>query len=310
MATKFLKKGMGLEYFINKANTIHGEYDYSLIKEYEGVMKKYPIICKEHGVWEVSLDNHINKKSKCPKCKGHKLTYLEKITQANRIHNFKYDYSLITKDFKTDTVVPIICKDHGIFKQLWTNHIHPKHECPKCAVYGRNSLTLDNIKEKVFNLGHDFEYDWDSYKGYYDPGFRIKCPKHGWFKQQISNHLFGQRCPKCNNSKGEESVELFLKENNIKYETQKKFDKCINPETNHKLKFDFYLPKQNICVEYDGQLHTIPVKFFGGQKALDKQIRLDQIKNQFCKDNNIGLIRIAYIEFSNINLILKGLLDS
>ncbi len=298
-----------LEFFIEKANKIHdNKYDYSLIKEYKGVMKKYPIICHKHGIWEVSLDNHINKKSSCPKCKGRTLSYLEKIEQANKIHNNQYDYSLIKENFKSDEKILIVCPTHGKFNQLWTNHIHQKHGCPKCKTCGRKSISIDELKERIYELNTGYEYNWDTYKGYYDNMFEIKCNKHGWFKQQISNHLQGQKCPKCKNSRGEENIRKFLNEQNISYIEQKTFDFCVNPKTNYLLKFDFYIPHLNLCIEYDGELHFKPVKFFGGIKSYEKQIYLDGIKNKFCEDNKINLLRISFIQFNDIEKILKKII--
>lgn len=297
-----------LKFQINKANKIHNnEYDYSLIKEYQGVMKKYPILCPIHGIWEVSLDNHINKKSKCPKCKGFGFTKEEKINQANKIHNNEYDYSLIIdNNLKAIQKVKIkhkIC--NNVFYNTWDNHVNKKQGCPKCASYGRKKHTLESIKEKISLLNNiEYEYDWDSYKSYYEK-IKIKCPKHDWFEQQISNHLMGQKCPKCIRSIGEEKIENILKEKQIIFINQKKFDDCINPQTGYKLKFDFYIPSINLCIEYDGELHYKSVKYFGGDKTLEKHMFLDNIKNEYCKNNNINIIRISYIDINNINNILN-----
>ena len=298
-----------LRFFIEKANKIHNnKYDYSLINEYNGVMKKYPIKCHEHGIWEVSLDNHINKKSSCPKCKGRTLSYLEKIEQANIIHEGLYDYSLIDKDFKSDQKVPIICSIHGTFTQLWTNHIHQKHGCPDCKKCGRKPISLDELKKRTYDLNTGYEYNWDSYKGYYNGNFEIKCNIHGWFKQQLSNHLQGQKCPKCKTSRGEENIRKFLNEKKVPFIEQKTFDSCVNPKTNYHLKFDFYIPHLNLCIEYDGQLHFKPVKFFGGNESYEKQIYLDNIKNEFCKNNKINLLRISFIQFNDIEKILENII--
>jgi len=253
-----LKITNNLEYHISKANIIHNnKYDYSLIKEYKGVMEKYPIICPSHGMWEVTLDNHNNKKSGCPKCRGLGFTKQEKINQANEVHNNEYDYSLIkTLDLKTNQRVEIkhkICEN--IFSNTWDNHINKKQKCPNCVVYGRKKHTLKSIKEKILSLNNNgYEYDWDSYEGYYKK-INIKCPKHDWFDQQISNHLMGQKCPKCVRSIGEEKIENILKEKNINFITQKTFKGCINPKTGYNLRFDFYIPHINLCIEYDGELH-------------------------------------------------------
>ena len=69
--------------------------------------------------------------------------------------------------------------------------------------------------------------------------------------------------------------------------------------------FDFYLPDYNICIEYDGELHYKSIDFYGGEEELMKQQNRDNIKTQYCKDNNITLIRIPYWDLNNINKILS-----
>ena len=58
--------------------------------------------------------------------------------------------------------------------------------------------------------------------------------------------------------------------------------------------FDFYLTKHNICVEYDGIQHFESVEYFGGEQVFNETKIRDEIKNEYCKNNNIHLIRISY----------------
>ena len=103
-------------------------------------------------------------------------------------------------------------------------------------------------------------------------------------------------------SHGEEKTRIFLQSLNINFETQKTFNKCRNPKTNMPLRFDFYLPDCNCCIEYDGEQHFKENSFFRDDlKEIQKR---DNIKTQYCKDNNIKLIRIPYTEFNNIKEIL------
>ena len=54
--------------FILKSKKIHGDaYDYSLV-EYINCKKKVKIICKEHGIFEQTPNNHL-KGQNCPICK-------------------------------------------------------------------------------------------------------------------------------------------------------------------------------------------------------------------------------------------------
>ena len=81
------------------------------------------------------------------------------------------------------------------------------------------------------------------------------------------------------------------------------FDSCLDIR---KLKFDFYLLDYNICIEFDGYQHFKSVKWFGGDEYLDNIKRKDNIKTQFCKDNNIELLRIKYNQINKIDEILDS----
>jgi hypothetical protein len=117
----------------------------------------------------------------------------------------------------------------------------------------------------------------------------------------------GHQCPLCATSRGEKQIEKYLKENNIEYIHDYKFNDCKNI---HKLKFDFYLFNYNMCIEYDGKHHYEPIDYFGGQEDFEKVKKLDQIKNTYCKQNNILLYRIPYWEFDNIEIILDNIINN
>ena len=97
--------------------------------------------------------------------------------------------------------------------------------------------------------------------------------------------------------------------NNIDFKFQKKFDGCKG--IRRKLPFDFYLTEYNICIEFDGRQHHKPVKFNGmdlkrATEIFEKTKINDNIKNLYCKDNDIKLLRIPYWEKDNIEDILKS----
>ena len=95
---------------------------------------------------------------------------------------------------------------------------------------------------------------------------------------------------------------------NIHYETEYSFDDCKDIRN---LRFDFYLPNYNTCVEYDGEQHFKPVRFDKHnsrgtpQERFEKVKYRDKLKNDYCKNNNITLIRIPYTDFDNIESILN-----
>ena len=111
----------------------------------------------------------------------------------------------------------------------------------------------------------------------------------------------------CKFSKGEEEIMKYLDLYSIEYITQYKFNNCKNI---HPLPFDFYLPKSNICIEYQGQQHYEPVDFAGKGKEwaknqFQKLKNRDEIKRRYCMDNNIFFLEISYIDFNKIEEILK-----
>lgn len=112
-----------------------------------------------------------------------------------------------------------------------------------------------------------------------------------------SNH-----CPFCGfNSKGELKISEILIKNNISYEFQKSFDTCRFPKSNSLAKFDFYIQNKYL-IEFDGKQHFESVEYFGGKEALLERQEKDKIKNQWCKDNNIPLIRIPYAHLKELKL--------
>lgn len=103
-----------------------------------------------------------------------------------------------------------------------------------------------------------------------------------------------QSCGKCNCSHGEQKIKEILEDGEINFIQEYKFNDCVNPKTNQKLRFDFYLPDYNCCIEYDGIQHFKEKGTWARKESLkDIQYR-DEIKNRYCKKHNIKLIRIPY----------------
>ena len=75
------------------------------------------------------------------------------------------------------------------------------------------------------------------------------------------------------------------------------------------LPFDFYLPQYNCCIEYDGKQHYLYGGFGNDLLELMNIKYRDNIKTNYCQQNNIKLIRIPYWDFDNIEEILKQQLN-
>lgn len=113
-----------------------------------------------------------------------------------------------------------------------------------------------------------------------------------------------KQCKKCSMkrvgpSKGEKRVAETLEKLEIEYKEQYTYKDCVNPKTKACLFFDFYLPKYNCCIEYDGIQHYKETHFSHDDLG-DRQYR-DSIKDDYCKEHNIKLIRIPYTDYYKIN---------
>ena len=159
----------------------------------------------------------------------------------------------------------------------------------------------DFIKKSKEILKNKYDY---SLVNYINTNTKVKiiCLIHGEFEQTPNSHLNGNGCPNCQKSKGELKIKEYLDKNNFRYKEQYKINECRNILP---LPFDFYLPKYNICIEYDGEQHFKNYRFDKDNNRLEKIKYLDSIKNNFCKNNNIFLLRIKYTDFKKIESILN-----
>lgn len=127
------------------------------------------------------------------------LTTNEFIAKAKKVHDNKYDYSLV-EYINSHIKVKIICPIHGVFEQQPNNHIQ-KQGCPKCGVIHRSekqrSNTNDFINKSLKIHGNKYDYSLAEYKNC-KTKIKIVCPDHGTFEQIPLHHLNGSGCYKCN----------------------------------------------------------------------------------------------------------------
>ncbi|MDU5206285.1 MAG: hypothetical protein E6182_10000 [Clostridioides difficile] len=174
---------------------------------------------------------------------------------------------------------------------------------------GRN-VNIDIGSYVRFTKARKDTYNYCEYKGYkiLSPYLGVKkkilidfnCGHDShWIIPKDLKH--GYCCPICNESKGEKIIRLYLENNNIKFIQEHRFEDCKNKRS---LPFDFYIPNYNLCIEFDGRQHFETFNHFGGEKGFELTKIRDKIKNKYCKNNGINLIRIPYYEIENAEKIL------
>lgn len=108
-----------------------------------------------------------------------------------------------------------------------------------------------------------------------------------------------QSCGCIRLSHGEEKIKAILTKHNIQFEQEKTFPSCINPLTNRPLRFDFFVDGQYL-IEYDGEQHYKQVNTHW--EPLEDIQRRDRIKDAWCKEHNITLIRIPYTRLNTLTI--------
>ena len=132
--------------------------------------------------------------------------------------------------------------------------------------------------------GDRYLYDKVDYKATHEKVL-IGCKEHGYFEMSPASHLRGQGCPRCNHSILEESLCLFLTNNNIEFEQNKRNIPWLNG-----LELDIYIPKYNVAIECQGLQHFEPFEFFGGEEKFKQQVERDKLKKQLCDEHGIKLL--------------------
>ena len=257
----------------------------------------------------MTFGNFKYKNQRCPKCAN------EHRNDKNR-HSYEYiknyiendgNYELLSNVYKNAHGKLLIrCKKHDYIYMTTYHDFQRGNRCVKCS-----------NESRAFKLRHDYEYIKNyiekegeillskDYKNNLEL-LDIECKNRHRYKMSFGNFMSNHRCPICNESKGEKRISDILNNFDIKYIRQYKFNDC---KFKHCLPFDFYLSDYNCCIEFDGEQHYEIVEHFGGfDSFVNTKIR-DTIKNEYCKNNNIKLIRIPYWEFDNIENILKRELE-
>lgn len=277
---------------------------------YVNCKTKLEFVCKKHrekGIQSKTFDDIINSHQGCRYCgiekRGKKYQIDTEIIVA-RCNELSLNY-MGRYVRNQETWVKFTCNKHldkGVQEISWYHLRTCAKGCAYCT--GRYKTTEEFIIE-MLAINPSIEIIGE-YTGSENPvNCRCKLCGHLWspIGRSLKN---GQGCPHCTMSKGEVRVKQFLELYKIFYETQKTFDDCVYEQ---KLKFDFYLTDYNILIEYDGEQHFKPVDFANkgiewATNLFNENLKKDAIKNKYCEDNNIILIRIPYYEYDNIEPIL------
>ena len=135
--------------------------------------------------------------------------------------------------------------------------------------------------------------------------FQCSCGRK--FKRSWNSFYSGKayRCLRCTRyiSKGSLILEQRLIELGLFYEREKRFPDCVYKRP---LPFDFYIPDQNMCIEFDGEQHYRPVAFGKKEDDFEELKKRDAIKDQYCKEHGITLVRVPYYALDFADIVISS----
>jgi len=318
---KAFSKEISLAYLYPELVEKEWDYEKNLISPFEypsQSTKRVYWTCSKCGYnWMTSIQNRSKKGSGCPVCCGNLPSETNNLAAMFPEILNEWDYDLNGDPHNYTSASPRkvhwIC---SVCRNKWMTAIGHRTGikntgCPYC-----NGLKFTK-ETSLGGLYPDLLLEWDYEKNSIDP---FECAPHtskkywwicsicgnNWKTQVISRSKFEMGCPNCSSSIGNKKIKKFLLKNNVLILPEHRITDCRNA---YALPFDFYLPDYGVLIEYQGKQHYIPVDYFGGQAGFEKTIKNDSIKEQYCLDNNIPLLKIKYTDFNRIPEILTAYLN-
>lgn len=184
------------------------------------------------------------------------------------------------------------------------NNICP--ECAKTREYKKKAG--ENLIEKINNILIEKNSSF-SFFGSIDRNdksiifYELICKNCGCSEWEREKYVSSVKCKVCypNDTIGESRVIEYLNFLKLTFKKQKKFPGMKNEM---ELKCDFFIPKLNLIIEYDGHQHYYPIDYFKGFKSFKKTIKCDWIKNRYALKNKISILRIPFYEYENIEKLI------
>ena len=289
--------------FINESISKYGsKYTYG-----KTVYIKYnlpvTITCPIHGDFKVKPNHHLSFNVGCQICSGSRSNTKDFISKAVLVHGDAYDYS---KTVYTDSCTNLIIKHKEcgtVFEQRPTVHLRGGG----CPVLAKNNTingirsTRESFIEKAYDVhGSRYTYDNVVYNNN-KTHVLITCKKHGDYRTRPDNHLHGSGCPRCNLSKGEETISKLLDSLGIEYYREYR----IPP---YKYRYDFYVPSINMLIEYHGRQHYEVIEPWGGAKGLEERKVSDERKVNIARNSGYKLYAVSYLKHAKLNRYITKML--
>lgn len=300
------------EEFLEEVHDLVGK-EYTFIDEYKTAVKSLKVrhnICNRE--YYVTPNNFLGG-NRCGNCS------IKRRAENNRKTNEEFTlevYDLVGNDYTfledyIHTEKNILCR-HNACGNEWS--IRPSNflngtRCPQCKNL-KPRLTQDEFEQRVYALVGDEYSVLGKYRGHKNRVL-MKHNECGHEYTVISNtFLSGRRCPVCVSPRGERRIRKYLKSKGINFKEEQTFEDLKYIKS---LRYDFSILDEdgNVkkLIEFDGEQHTRPITFFGGEEQFKLTQKRDRLKDKYAKENNIPLLRIPYKDIDIVETIVEDFLE-
>ena len=293
--------------FLIELKAIHGER-YELVETYCGIDKKIKVLDTFCNTFFYTTPYRLKKnKISCPKCKHNtlKTTAIYKEDVYNLVGS---EYLVIGEYTGSKRKILMYHELCNQYFEVTPNAFLKGNRCSNCFTqHKKNTSGFQEEIDEKFNFRYTILSEYES--AHKKIHIFDKTCGHSW--EATPHHLLKYSgCPLCKISKGERRVYDYLYNNNINFIWQYRLEECRNKKP---LPFDFCIFDTNFnifsMVEYDGKQHTEENGLFASNGNYKRLKINDNIKNEFCQNNKIKLLRISYKDFNKIESILNEYLS-
>ncbi len=281
----------------------YGKWEYILLDKYVNNTTKIKLKHLECGhEYKVAPRDFLSGR-RCPNCKNKRIS--ESVTKTHKHFlerlgdSLGNEYELLSKYKNGRTKIKLIHKTCGTIFESLPGHILEGKRCPVCWVENHGVNLRKTHEQFLEEMGEHWLEEYEPLNEYVTQSTKMKVLHkkcNTTFEVVPDSLIRGSGCPRCKASRGEKKISNWLRENNIQYIPQYKFDDCVYRDV---LRFDFAIIKNgkvSLLIEYQGIQHYEPVDIFGGEDGLKYTQERDRVKREYVSDNNIPLLEISYLD--------------
>ena len=281
-----------------------GEYTYSKEKILHG--------CKVCGTHFMLDPNHAMQGVGCSYCNNTKRIQKRTKSQDEYVSQCAVvspNIKIIGKYSGARRPIEVECLVCGYHWSPMAGNVIRGSGCPVCADRATSARCKKTTEEYKLELNTKFPdiFAKEPYKGA-SVSILHHCNKCGNDFYARPANVLSYGCGQCRKPySGEERVKQFLRRYNVPYIHNYRFADLKGKR--NPLSYDFYLPKHNRLIEFQGAQHEYPVNYFGGENHFAMQQKHDFLKRKYAFDHNIKLIEIWHYDFDKIEKILQNELN-